>query len=81
MSEDQFTKLFQYMQKRFDSIDKQFEENRRDHSDIRAAVGELSAQVKGYHEEVMALTHQLDKLREAILQIARETGVKLQVEL
>ena len=27
------------------------------------------------------ISHQMDKLREAILQIAQETGIKLKVEL
>ena len=53
MSEDQFTKLFKYMEKRFADVDDKFEEARKDRQDIRGA----------------------------ILQIAKETGVKLQVEL
>ena len=81
MSEDQFTKLFKYIQEFRADVTKTSEENRRDHADIRSAIGELSAQVRDYHNEMKFMSHQMDKLRDAILQIARETGVKLSVEL
>jgi hypothetical protein len=81
MSEDQFMKLFKYIQEFRTDFNKSVEENSQDHSDIRGAIGELSAQVRDYHNESLALDHTLDKLREAILQIAKETGVKLKVEL
>lgn len=57
------------------------EENKRDHADIRSAIAELSAQVRDYHHEMIMLNRSVDKLRDAILQIARETGVKLSVEI
>lgn len=81
MSEDQFTKLFKYVEKRFNGMDKKFDEAARDRADIRAAIGELSAQVRDYHNEMKFMSHQMDKLREAILQIAQETGIKLKVEI
>ena len=81
MSEDQFTKLFKYMQERFDKVDKKFEEASADRADIRGAIAELSAQVRDYHNEMKFMSHQLDKLWDAILQIAKETGVKLSVEI
>ena len=43
MSDDQITKLFKYVEKRFDAIDKKFDESAHDRADIRAAIGELSA--------------------------------------
>lgn len=81
MSEDQFTKLFKYMEKRFDLVDEKFEEAATDRADIRGAIAELSAQVRDYHNEMKFMSHQMDKLRDAILQIAKETGVKLSVEI
>jgi len=81
MSEDQFTKLFKYMEKRFDIVDDKFEEATNDRADIRGAIAELSAQVRDYHNEMKFMSHQMDKLRDAILQIAKETGVKLSVEI
>lgn len=81
MSEDQFTELFKYIEKRFDKVDQKFEEAAADRADIRGAIAELSAQVRDYHNEMKFMSHQMDKLREAILQIAQETGIKLKVEL
>jgi uncharacterized coiled-coil DUF342 family protein len=81
MSDDQFSKLFKYVQKRFDDVDKKFDDAHQDRADIRGAIGELSAQVKDYHNEMTFSSHQLNKLRDAILQIAQETGVKLKTEL
>ncbi len=81
MSDDQLTKLFKYVEKRFDEMNEKFEEAHADRADIRAAIGELSAQVRDYHNEMTFVSHQVDKLREAILQIAQQTGVKLSVDL
>jgi hypothetical protein len=44
MSDDQFTKLFKYIEKRFDEVDKQFDAASADRADIRGAIAELSAQ-------------------------------------
>ena len=52
MSEDQFTKLFKYMEKRFDAVDDQFENIRKDQIDIKGAIGELSALVRDYHNKM-----------------------------
>lgn len=81
MSEDQFTKLSKYIEKRFDQVDERLEEARLDRQDIRGAVAELAAQVRDYHNESIMLNRHVDKLTEAIKQIAKETGVKLSVEL
>lgn len=81
MSDDQFTKLFKYIEKRFDSMDKRFDEAAKDRADIRGAIAEIGAQVRDYHHEMIFLSRQVDKLKEAILQIAQETGIKLTVEL
>lgn len=81
MSEDQFTKLFKYIEEFRKDVDKRFDEAANDRADIRGAIAELSAQVRDYHNESMIMSHQIDKLREAILQIAKATGVKLSVEI
>jgi uncharacterized coiled-coil DUF342 family protein len=81
MSDDQFTKLFKYMEEFRADVDKRFEAEHKEHADIRAAIAELGAQIRDYHHEMILLTHHVDKLRDAILQIAEETGVKLKVEI
>lgn len=81
MSEDQFTKLFKYIEEFRADVNERFEEAKTDRADIRGALAELSAQVRDYHNEMKFMSHQMDKLRDAILQIAQETGIKLKVEL
>ena len=81
MSDDQFTRLFKYIEEFRKDVDTRFEEVRTEQADIRAAIAELSAQVRDYHHETMFMSHQMDRLRDAIRQIARETGVKLSAEI
>ncbi len=81
MSDDQFTKLFKYIQEFRTDVDRRFDEAAHDRADIRGAVAELGAQIREYHHEMIFLSRQVDRLKDAILQIARETGVKLTVEL
>ena len=81
MSEDQFTKLFKYIEEFKADVNKRFEEAAVDRADIRGAITELSAQVRDYHNEMKFMSHQMDKLRDAIIQIAEETGIKLRVEI
>jgi hypothetical protein len=81
MSEDQFTKLFKYIEEFRADVNKRFEDASTDRADIRGAIAELSAQVRDYHNETKFMSHQIDKLRDAILQIAQETGIKLKVEI
>ena len=49
MSEEQFTKLFKYIEEFRADVNERFEEARTDRADIRSAVAELSAQVRDYH--------------------------------
>lgn len=81
MSEDQFDKLFKYIEDFRGEVHEHIEKSQKEHSDIRGAIAELSAQVRDYHREMVLLSHQVDKMRDAIKQIANETGVKLTVEL
>ena len=81
MNEDQFTKLFSYIETRFDIVDKKFEEAKKDNKNLMGAVAELAAQVRDYHNESIFLNKHIDKLTEAIKQIASETGIKLKVEI
>lgn len=81
MSDDQFTRLFKYIEEFRRDVDKRFEEARAEQADIRGAIAELSAQVRDYHHETLFMSRQLDRLRDAILQIALETGVKLKAEI
>lgn len=43
MSDDQFTRLFKYIEEFRSDVNKRFEEAATDRADIRGAIGELSA--------------------------------------
>lgn len=47
MSEDQFARLCQYVEKRFNEMDAKLEEARHDRADIRATLAKLSAKETG----------------------------------
>ncbi len=81
MSDDQFTKLFKYIEEFRKDVNSRFDAQDKKIADITGAIAELSAQVRDYHNETIMLSHQVDKLRDAIKQIAEETGVKLRVAL
>ena len=49
MSEDQFKRLFNYIENRFDGTDKRFDKIDTEVGDVRGAIAELSAQVRDYH--------------------------------
>lgn len=81
MSDDQFTKLFKYMEKRFDEVDKRFDRQDKRLDDLVGTIADLAAQIRDFTAELSAQSRQMDRLREAILQIAKETGIKLQADL
>jgi uncharacterized coiled-coil DUF342 family protein len=57
MSEDQFTKLFKYIEAFRADVNKRFDDASADRADIRGAIAELSAQVRDYHNEMMFMSH------------------------
>lgn len=80
MAQDEFTKLFNHMNKRFDSMEKRFDAQDEKFKDVLGAIAELAADIKTYHEELLALGHKVDRLERWIHQIAEETGVKLSLD-
>lgn len=78
MSKDEFTKLFKYVEKRFDQMDDKLEDATADRAEIKASVVELGVQLKDYHQELVMLAHKVDRMEKWIHQIAEKTGVKLE---
>lgn len=74
-------KFMQQVDDRFNRVESKLVEHDKRFDDLYGAVAELSAQVRDYHNEMVFLNHHVDKLTAAIKQIAKETGVKLAVEL
>lgn len=77
MSEDEFTRLFKYMQAEFAKIDERFEGVNNRIDVLTNAVDAYAKQTETYMQEMLLLAHKVDKLESWILKIAEATGVKL----
>lgn len=77
MSEDQFTKLFKYIEEFRSDVNKQFEKNHQEHLEMQGAISELAGQLRDYHQELIMMGRKMDRMERWIHQIAQETGVKL----
>jgi archaellum component FlaC len=77
MSEDEFTKLFKYMQTEFKKIDSRFNavDIRIDH--LTNAVDAYAKQSETYMQEMLALGNKVDRLEKQIEQIAAHLNIKL----
>jgi hypothetical protein len=64
MSQDEFTKLFKYMEKRFDSIDKTLEDkaNKQDVKKLLDAVDSFAKRQEIDEDERLVMAHQLERL-------------------
>jgi hypothetical protein len=67
MSDDQFAKLFKYMEDFRAGVDARFESVNRELHDIRSAVAESAAEVTDIRQEFLVLSHQFDGLRTQLL--------------
>ena len=77
MSEDEFTKLYKYMQKEFDKVNKKLEEHDVRFDNVMSSIDGLTKLVTDYHQEMLMLAHKVDRLEQWILKVAEATGVKL----
>ncbi len=79
MSNDEFTKLFNYMTERFDRIDKTLEQ-KAEKVEIKRILGAVDALAKRQEineEERLVMGHQLDQLNQWVHQLAAKIGVEL----
>ncbi len=79
MSEDEFTKLFKYIQTEFKSIHDQLENTatKAELNNLTNSVDAFAKQSETYMQEMLALGHKVDRLESWILKVAEATGVKL----
>ena len=73
-------KLFKYLGQEFRKVDQRFEETDQKIDGVQSSISGLAADLKTYHEELLALGHKVDRMERWIHQIAQETGVKLSLE-
>lgn len=70
------------MQKEFSVINEKLDQKaeKKQVEELLGAVADLGANLKSYHEELLALGSKVDRLERWVHQIAQATGVKLSVE-
>lgn len=77
MSEDEFTRLFKYLQEEFKSVREEIAEAKESVNTYANAVDAYAKQTETYMHEMLALGHQVDRHERWILKTATTTGVKL----
>ena len=79
MSQDEFTKLFKYVQEMREEMNARFDEtaSKKQVDKLTGTVDGLTKLLIDYHQEVMMLSHKVDRLELWILKVAEATGVKL----
>lgn len=79
MSTDEFTRLFMYMEERFDRLDKALEmkADKLDMERVLNAIGALAKRQEIDEEERLVMGHQLERLDHWVHQLADKIGVEL----
>jgi len=83
--EEQFQRLVQYLDRRFDGIGGEFESLRGEFKDLQRRFDDLQAAVETYaqradafFQEMVMLSHKVDRHERWLHQIAERLGVKLE---
>ncbi len=61
-----------------EEIDKRFDEMKHDFSDLQSAVDAYAKKADAYFQEMVMLTHKVDRLEKWIHQIAKKVGIELE---
>lgn len=77
MSEDQFTKLFTYMQKGFADVDKRFEAVDRRFDHLTSLIDGYAGKIDTYAQEMAFMDHKISRLEKYIQVLAEKAGVDL----
>lgn len=79
MSQDEFTKLFNYMENKFSVIEKRLDETatKKQLDDLTNTVDGIAKAMTEYHQEMLMLARKVDRMEQWIHEIAEKTGVKL----
>lgn len=77
MTEDQFTKLFKYMEKGFSDIDKRFEMVDKRFDLLTNIIDGYAGKIDTYAQEMAAMDHKINRLEKYIQVLADKAGVDL----
>lgn len=79
MTNDEFMKLFKYVQKEFKQVNDRLEQTatKDELNKLTNAIDAYAKQTEKYMQEMLALGNKVDRLEQWILKVAEATGVKL----
>lgn len=77
MNQD-FSELVKYLDEKFTHIDKRFDEIKMDFVDLQTSVDAYAKRADTYFQEMVALSHRVDRHEKWIRKIAEKLGIKLE---
>jgi len=77
MNQD-FSELIKYLDGKFTHIDQRFNEVKRDFVDLQTSVDTYAKKADTYFQEMVALSHKVDRHEKWIQQIAEKLRMKLE---
>jgi len=77
MKED-YTELFKYLNEQFTRVDQHFGEIQENFSNLQSSVDAYAKKADSYFQEMLMLSHKVDRHEKWMHQIAEKIGVKLE---
>lgn len=77
MNQD-FSELIEYLDKKFGQIDQRFNEMKKDFGNLQGSVDAYAKRADTYFQEMVALSHKVDRHEKWIQEIAAKIGIKLE---
>lgn len=72
------SELIEYLDQKFTNINERFDEIKKDFINLQTSVDAYANKADTYFQEMVMLTHKVDKLDKWIHQIAEKVGIKLE---
>ena len=76
--DNDYSELIGYLDGKFGDMDTQFADLKKDFSNLLTSVDCYAKKADGYFQEMVMLSHQVDRHEKWIQQIAEKLGVKLE---
>jgi len=79
--DQKFTRIderFENIDQKFTRIDERFDEIKKDFIDLQSSVDAYAKKADAYFQEMVMLSHKVDRLERWIQQVAKATGVRLE---
>ena len=73
-----FGELITYLDQKFTRIDERFDGVKKDFIDLQTSVDSYAKRADAYFQEMVALSHKVDRHEKWIQQLAEKLGIKLE---